>query len=129
MFTKPWKSMGEALGIGGYVKSGQTWAQPQDSAEPSPSVTGAGNLSHLDQPSPTVCTVDGSGLGSAHARDHIEAALCSRRLTPEQCAILQDFPADHPWQGGKTKQYTQIGNAVPPTLARVVAQAILRGEA
>jgi len=37
---------------------------------------------------------------------------------------LQDFPAGYPWQGTKTAQYRQVGNAVPPTLARVVAESV-----
>jgi DNA (cytosine-5)-methyltransferase 1 len=47
-----------------------------------------------------------------------------RRLTPDECAILQDFPPDHPWQGTKTSIYAQIGNAVPVTLAFVVGRAV-----
>jgi len=59
-------------------------------------------------------------------------ALCNatgrRRLTIPECARLQDFPADHPWQGTKKAQYRQVGNAVPPTLARVVGEAVLRAD-
>ena len=43
-----------------------------------------------------------------------------------ECATLQDFPPDHPWQGTKADQYRQVGNAVPPTLARVVIESIMR---
>ena len=71
---------------------------------------------------------DGQGLGSKATRDAVEAQIGRRRLTVEECATLQDFPDGYPFQGTKTAQYRQIGNAVPPTLARVVAQAVVDAE-
>jgi DNA (cytosine-5)-methyltransferase 1 len=39
------------------------------------------------------------------------------RITAAEAGILQTFPADYPWAGNKSQQFTQIGNAVPPLLA------------
>jgi DNA (cytosine-5)-methyltransferase 1 len=47
------------------------------------------------------------------------------RVTVEQAAILQGFPPDYPWQGARTRQFTQLGNAVPPPLAHRVAEQAL----
>lgn len=46
------------------------------------------------------------------------------RLTTTQAATLQTFPPNYPWQGSKTAQFQQIGNAVPPLLARRVLEQV-----
>jgi DNA (cytosine-5)-methyltransferase 1 len=45
------------------------------------------------------------------------------RISVEEAGLLQSFPADYPWQGGKNKGYEQAGNAVPCLLAAHVASA------
>jgi len=47
------------------------------------------------------------------------------RVTVAQAALLQGFPADYPWQGSRARQFQQIGNAVPPPLARRVLEAAI----
>ena len=48
------------------------------------------------------------------------------RLTIEQVAMLQSFPAEWRFAGGKTAQYRQIANASPPPVARALGLAVRR---
>lgn len=55
---------------------------------------------------------------------HVQVPPTIRRLTIKESAAIQTFPAGYRFCGRKTKQYKQIGNAVPCLFAKAVARSV-----
>ncbi len=72
-----------------------------------------------DKVAPTVtreCSHPGNGRYCHPEQD--------RLLTVREMALLQGFPKDYQFTGSLSFKYRQIGDAVPPTVATIIADAI-----
>lgn len=115
--TLPWVSMADALGWG-----------------------------FTERPSPTYCNSGNGGAGIEWGGNSIRKTMREQslnndrwknkdgvepgtndsiRVTVREAAALQTYPADFNWRGTKTKQYIQIGNAVPPLLGGAILDVML----
>lgn len=127
--STPGDSVGAAIGDlmaqGGWQWAA-AWAEQAD--EVAPTIVGGSAKHGGPDLGPTraraawaTMGVDGLGLADAPPS---EAHAGMPRLTIPMVARLQAFPDDWKFAGGKTRQYRQIGNALPPPLAEAMASAL-----
>jgi len=71
------------------------------------------------QPSKTVVAGGTKGGGRSHLHPFIP-----RTISVRECARIQTFSEDYIFTGPVARQFTQVGNAVPPVLGAQLASAI-----
>jgi DNA (cytosine-5)-methyltransferase 1 len=101
------------------LNTGCNWQKGQDR-------DAAQKINATTQPAPTVSCISGNQWHVFQPGGHHEPGEQSQnaiRLTIAELALLQGFPADYQWTGTKTDQARQVGNAVPPVMAQVLAEA------
>ena len=82
-----------------------------------------GRVDRLDPnlPSKTIIAGGTGGGGRSHLHPFIP-----RTMSVRECARLQTFPDSYQFTGPVARQFTQVGNAVPPVLAYIMAKAIYK---
>lgn len=72
---------------------------------------------HPDKPSWTIASNPGPWIGPFH--------WDNRRLRTIEMAALQSFPSDYVFFGSRRSRVKQIGNAVPPLMAKAAMEALI----
>jgi DNA (cytosine-5)-methyltransferase 1 len=124
--------------------------RPRPATEPAPTMSAKGTASVTDDPDSHYGAERRKANDAGESWEHLRPAttVCgdprlsgpgrndpnvsgsqygknARRVTIEEAGVLQGFPARFPWQGTKTSQFRQVGNAVNPDIAEAVLRSVL----
>lgn len=101
-----WQSVRDVLGLVGTLDGGRN-----SSANPTQE-----RVRTTDEPAQTISTRGNLVFTGADG--------VRRCLSPEECAVLQGFPARWPFEGHQGARHRQIGNAVCPPVATAIGKAV-----
>lgn len=94
----------------------------QWSRSPAPTVNGDPRLAPRGCKHPVAGCCSANPNGELVGRQFPEGTV---RVTVEQASALQSYPDGFQWVGGRGQSFQQIGNAVPPLLARHILEAAI----
>ena len=80
-----------------------------------------GRVDRIDPNKPCKTIIAGGTKGGGRSPLH---PFVPRTMTVRECARIQTFPDTYQFVGPVARQFTQVGNAVPPVLAYEIACAI-----
>jgi len=80
-----------------------------------------GRVDRIDPDKPCKTIIAGGTKGGGRSPLH---PFAPRTMTVRECARIQTFPDSYVFTGPIARQFTQVGNAVPPVLAYQMACAI-----
>jgi DNA (cytosine-5)-methyltransferase 1 len=150
---EPFSTVTSKTTAGGVLNGNQAHAAARDLAQPSatlffgaranwcewalrPSAQGRATVRPLNQPAATIAAGHSSGErewvrhtpteGTKQYGPNVpvEQRDKSMKVTAEQAACLQTFPAGYEFFGTKGEVFQQIGNAVPPLLAEAILTSL-----
>lgn len=114
-----------------YVNGNQINAGRRSADEPAPTILFGHRSNDVrwihERPATTVVgsfcpdVISAPGYRTSVSRQNAEGGV---RVSVAEGGVLQSFPPDYPWRGSRTKQYRQVGDAIPVLLAAHVLAAL-----